>query len=292
MEMLKCNICQSEKDKQVLRNGERIILKKCRGCNTISLESFPDANRIEEMYSDEYYRKLINADPITELRYRQLLKRISNYRPYGRLLEVGCGTGLFLKTAQSAGWEVTGVDISESAVCWCKENLGLDVTCAELPELKFPDESFDVITVLEVIEHVKRPIEYLQDVHRILRKEGILVISTPNFNSLSRIILKEQWSGLNPSHLFYFTPSTIHTVLKKSGFANIEIETRNIAISEIRAKLKQGSSANRGKIAQAGKDLRRRIEKSKSLSVLKKTSNSVLNLLGCGDSIWIFARKA
>jgi len=141
----------------------------------------------------------------------------------GRLLEIGAGAGLFLKEAQNAGWECVGTEIMEAAVQFARDRLGLDVRKQSAEELALPDESFDAVAMLEVIEHLWDPRRALAAIRKILRPGGLLVLTTPNFNAFSRLVLGDQWAVISPrEHLYYFTAATLDRLLVESGFTGIE----------------------------------------------------------------------
>ena len=104
----------------------------------------------------------------------------------GRLLDVGCGNGRFLAQMRGLGWEVVGVEPDPEAARIAKERFGLEVFQDTLEEAKFPNDSFDAITMNHVIEHVPDPVGLLAESRRILKPGGKLVVVTPNTNCQSR----------------------------------------------------------------------------------------------------------
>jgi 2-polyprenyl-3-methyl-5-hydroxy-6-metoxy-1,4-benzoquinol methylase len=134
-----------------------------------------------------------------------------------KLLDVGCGSGERLEKMQRLGWTVSGVDFDEAAVKIAKAR-ELDVYCGSIPGVWFPPETFDVITMNHVIEHVPDPIELLQECKRILKPGGRIVVVTPNSSSWGHRLFKKNWRGLEPPrHLHIFGPSSIEQTLRRAG---------------------------------------------------------------------------
>ena len=134
----------------------------------------------------------------------------------GNLLDVGCATGEFLNLAHSCGWEVSGLEMSEWAVAKAREAYDFSLTRGSLPDARIPDAAYDAVTLWDCIEHLADPRAALLDVHRILKPNGVLMLSTG-------VVLHEdpqlisQWY-YPPWHLYYFSENTIHQLLAECGF--------------------------------------------------------------------------
>jgi 2-polyprenyl-3-methyl-5-hydroxy-6-metoxy-1,4-benzoquinol methylase len=128
----------------------------------------------------------------------------------GRLLDVGCGDGTFLARMKSLGWEALGVELDEKAANVAKTKFDADVFIGTLEAAGFADESFDVITLSHVIEHVGDPKELLCRCRKLLKKGGRVVVTTPNADSLGHKIFQENWRGLEvPRHLMVYSLRTL-----------------------------------------------------------------------------------
>jgi 2-polyprenyl-3-methyl-5-hydroxy-6-metoxy-1,4-benzoquinol methylase len=137
----------------------------------------------------------------------------------GRLLDFGCGGGSFLKTMAVRGWEVTGLDASESAVQHVRDRLGLNALVGTLPHADLRPGSFDVVTMWHSLEHVHRPLAVLREAHRLLVPGGKLIVATPNIRSLPYCAFGSSWFGLDlPRHLTHFSPETLREMLDTAGF--------------------------------------------------------------------------
>ena len=140
------------------------------------------------------------------------------FRQGGVLLEVGCATGEGLALLRSLGWCVQGVEISEQACRVAKDRYGLDIFCGELEKAGLPDVSVDAVLMSHLIEHVHDPIATLREVRRILRPGGVVVMATPNVESLERRVFRQYWYDWDvPRHLFLFSARTLGNCCARAG---------------------------------------------------------------------------
>lgn len=141
-----------------------------------------------------------------------------------RILDVGCSVGHFLQVAREQGWETMGLELNKKAIAYARDTLKLDVRCQLLEEANFPDASFDAVTLWGVIEHLKRPIETLKEIARVLKPGGILLTFSPNADSLVCRVLRDKaatFDGRN--HPSYFTPASIRLAVERAGLKNLFI---------------------------------------------------------------------
>jgi 2-polyprenyl-3-methyl-5-hydroxy-6-metoxy-1,4-benzoquinol methylase len=139
-------------------------------------------------------------------------------KPYGRLLELGCGSGTKLKSMKDLGWCVEGVDFDPAAVRQARQN-DITVHLGTLAGQRFPDETFDAITASHFIEHISDPLGMLQECQRLLKPGGLLFMLTPNAGGWGHRIYRRDWRGLEPPrHLHIFTPSSLAEICRRAGF--------------------------------------------------------------------------
>lgn len=147
------------------------------------------------------------------------LKLIERFGARGKLLDVGCGYGIFLNTARRYGWSVFGVELSHLAYEYGRNFYSLDIFHGAVEEANYPDHSFDVITAWDVLEHLSDPIIFLKAIRRILKKDGICFFSLPNIESTAARVFKDKWWTLRPAeHIWHFTPRTITQLLNEQGY--------------------------------------------------------------------------
>lgn len=145
------------------------------------------------------------------------LRRIEKIKPEkGKLLEIGCAAGYFLQVARERGWNAFGLELSEAAAEFGRKQLGLAIETGTVETTHYPNESFDVIVGMDVIEHVPDPHLFVKRASELLKPEGLLRLATPNAASLAARLRKSKWPHFRPpEHLHYFTPKTIEHLLSR-----------------------------------------------------------------------------
>lgn len=142
-----------------------------------------------------------------------------------RLLDLGCSIGLFMEVAQQNDFEVVGLEL-ETEACEYARSAGLNVTAQTLAEADYPDNSFDVITLFGVLEHLQHPDEVLKDVVRCLKPGGALMAIVPNVASLAASVLHENSRMFNGrNHLTYFSWKTLATIVERFGLQVSHLDT-------------------------------------------------------------------
>lgn len=242
METISCNLCGANDSELVLEGKDRLYgiegmfpLVRCRHCGLIYLNPRPGLDEMARYYPSDYiaYYRAIEDEPSflrrLDRRYglhkrcREVIRRAGGP---GRLLDVGCATGVFLDGMRLRGWTVTGVEINAKAAQYARERLGLEVFVGELEEAGYPDASFDVITLWDVLEHVRDPRWTLEEIGRILRPEGLLVLSLPNPDCLEARFFGPYWAGWDvPRHLYIFSLPVLERLLAETGFQIQEVSS-------------------------------------------------------------------
>jgi len=257
-------------------------LVKCKECSFVFMKRIPTRTDLIDFYQNDYSRTEFFSS-ITITRYNELLDNFEKYRKTNKILDVGAGNGFFLEIAKARGWDVYGTELTEQAVGVCSSK-GISMKQGCLDEINFEEESFDVITSFEVIEHITNPKTIVAEMYRILRKGGKCYITTPNFNSLLRYRLKENYDVIEyPNHLGYFTKKTLNKLFSEEGFSIKHIKSTGIS----RHRIRTSKGSNQEYVSETSDDemIRHRIERSKTLRYGKKFANWWLNLFGVGDSL-------
>jgi len=241
-----CDLCGSGSHRLRYRFRDLDVVKCCE-CGLVFLrlqdgQRDPQAVYTPDYFCDrgEYFLNVSERD-VAEVTgshmdsFRQGLELLKRYKSGGALLDLGCAVGVFLAMAEKGGWDVTGVDISEYAITQARKRCHGEVFAGELASLRFPDARFDVITLWDAVEHFVSPSETLREVHRILKDDGIVLMDTPNEESLVRKMAYKIYRLLGgriayPArklyhlyHLFYFSEETLTRLLDQCGFEVIEV---------------------------------------------------------------------
>jgi 2-polyprenyl-3-methyl-5-hydroxy-6-metoxy-1,4-benzoquinol methylase len=208
-------------------------IDQCLKCQLITIHPRLSAEESEKYYPEHYLSfpiavedekskfKKIDRWYGREKKCQEIIKRTS--KP-GRILDIGCATGIFLSGMKLHGWECYGVEPSGFAAKYAKERFQMDVYNGYLEDAKYPDNFFDVVTLWDVLEHISDPINALLKISKILKPDGLLVINLPNAASWERFIFGKYWVGWDiPRHYTFFTPQTIRALLKQMNFSVNEI---------------------------------------------------------------------
>jgi len=194
---------------------------KCKNCHLIYVNPIEKGGNINEAYSQ---RRRLDATIMKGSRLRATesqLELVKKYKDGVRLLDIGCGEGFFLFNASKAGYTAKGVELSQEAAEYAEREFGLDIEAKPFEELQFPENHFDVVTLWQFLEHVQYPLMVLKEVHRILKPEGLLVVSTPNIEGIPAKILRKRWWEIRRLHINQFTTKTLTDTLQNAGFKNI-----------------------------------------------------------------------
>ncbi len=150
-------------------------------------------------------------------------RSIPRYHGDGRILDVGCGNGDTLFFYRGLGWDAYGVDPDPEACAVCRTQ-GLKVVQGEIFDAGFPAGFFDIVRMHHVLEHVRDPIGTLSEIRRVLKKNGLLILTVPNIDGIGFAMFKKYWIGLDiPRHLFFYSPATLRRIVEKAGFSCVRL---------------------------------------------------------------------
>ncbi len=207
---------------------------QCLECGFVYLNLIPDEQNERSTYEsyfdsadlDDYFKD--SDDPHIRQAYlinERRMQWVQSDHPQGRLLDVGCGRGFFLKHALDAGFEVEGIELSHSAAKYASEHFDVEVHVTNLEHERSLNKQYEVITMWHVLEHFYQPVHVLQQVWNLLAPGGTLFVEVPNLNSAKfRLSLpNRRWQGGNHPkfHRSFFTQATLQRALRQSGFVHI-----------------------------------------------------------------------
>lgn len=245
LEYTTCNLCganeytivhaakyDQEKDvdlKEKFRaSGDETLIDqvvKCKRCGLVYVNPRLKANLIVEGYAEGSDENFISQADAREATFDSSLTQIEKYAPHkGKILDIGTAGGSFLAAAKKRGWDVQGCEPNKWMAAWGKKQYSIDIKPGTLFDQKYKTETFDVVTLWDVIEHTTEPDKVVQECARILKKDGLLVINYPDYGSWIAKATARKWVFLLSVHLYYFTPETIKKMLEKCGFTIVKLK--------------------------------------------------------------------
>lgn len=236
MEKVNCSLCGSDEKKLLFKcrdcryhlANDDFNLVRCQRCGLVYVSPRPTQEELGKFYPGEYYgdaRIGFFGDVISGFLNLQPVHDVRKYKRQGRLLDIGCGTGGFVLEMKKRGFETYGVDISSKACRLAREKGLSNIYQGTLEKPKFPDNYFDVITLWHVLEHLPYPDSILSEIHRIIKKDGILLLEVPNIESLPFKIFKRYWFHLDiPRHLCHWSRKTVGRLLEKNNFEVLQTD--------------------------------------------------------------------
>lgn len=198
-------------------------LVKCKRCGLEYITPRLKEDLVMKGYADSIDERFLSQVKGREKTFENSLKIIERIweKPPGEILDIGTANGSFLKVAKDAGWKVTGCEPNSWMCNWCKKNYGIEITPGTIFDVNCDSESYDIITLWDVLEHTPDPIAVLNECARIIRPGGLVVITYPDIGSWIAKLMGRRWVFLLSVHYYYFTKKTIKTALKKVGLENI-----------------------------------------------------------------------
>jgi 2-polyprenyl-3-methyl-5-hydroxy-6-metoxy-1,4-benzoquinol methylase len=238
----KCDLCNGRNFRFLFKNHDRMLgipgefnLVKCDKCGLVFINPSPSKMEVSKYYPKEKYYSL-SENPLENMKlkiYRIFYKkgfsikklifsplkfivRSTRIRENGNFLDIGCGDGKFLRLMREFGMSCYGIEPNNPKKI-AEDRLKI-LNC-ELKDAKFKSNFFDVITLNHVFEHVNSPSLILEEIYRILKPGGHVIIATPNIGSLTAKLFGKYWLQLDtPRHLFLYSEKTMRDYAEKEGF--------------------------------------------------------------------------
>lgn len=244
MQNIQCNLCGfSDFNELKKATQDDCQYLQCRKCGLCFINPIPHFSKEQKdrLNTEEWGHNRLSLETFTmQLNaFRGIFQKqmyiIERYTGKGRLLDVGCGNGSFLKVAAEMGWETYGLDISKLSASFVSEKLGLNCFHGLLEQTNFPDGYFHAIRLRHILEHQEDPSEFLKRIWYLLKDNGIVIIDVPNANGIYYWLksLLAHLSG-NPAyclllsrytHLYAFSIKTLYKMMNKIGFKVLNVTT-------------------------------------------------------------------
>lgn len=237
-EHIDCPVCDSP-DKTLFLQKDWFTFSKCNACGMVYLDPRLSEQATYDFYNSEWnaiynetkFDSVSASTSLDDTINRGNLDLITNElgRQRGELLEIGFASGVFLRAAKAAGFNVHGLELNEANYNRVRDELGPTMLNVDLFRANLPAGFFDVIYMRDVFEHVPKPKEMLRELNRIAKPGCVLYIEVPNIDGLIYKIVKERHVCVfGFEHLNYWSPSTLARILDLTGF-----EVRKTAFSSL-----------------------------------------------------------
>lgn len=214
-----CIIC--DQDNWLSKYGK---LKQCKYCGLVRADDRYFQTDSKKIYTDEYFNGLdylnYSAEEVAlKHNFNSRIKLIKTFKKTGKLLDIGCAYGYFLEIAKQNKYLPTGIELNKQIAGIAEKQSGCKVLNGDFAKLNIKKNSFDIITMLDTIEHFKSPEIYVKKAKTVLKNGGVLVIETGNIEALLPKLQKEKWRLITPpTHLYYFSKHTLRLLLEKEGY--------------------------------------------------------------------------
>jgi 2-polyprenyl-3-methyl-5-hydroxy-6-metoxy-1,4-benzoquinol methylase len=235
--LLTCPVCKHTGFSEYLKvtdhflSREQFTIVSCDHCGFRFTNPRPDKNEIMRYYESADYishnakkKDLLSwvYKVVRSVNVRNKYNLIKRHSKGNRLIDIGCGTGELLDYCSGKGYQVTGIEPNETARNFAVQTHGLAV----YPESYLDDPGigkYDIVTLWHVLEHVHELANRMQQIHKLLDKEGTLIIAVPDSDSWDAVHFSEYWAALDvPRHLYHFTPDTLKLLAENNGFRIVE----------------------------------------------------------------------
>ncbi len=222
-EKISCPFCNSG---EAIRYRDSADIVRCVNCNTVYLRTrltIESMERLYQSYGSEGFQQIPASEEEVlshPMRRDDILAEILEFiKPQGKMLDIGCCWGAFLHNARSRGFNVEGVEITQQNAEYARSHLNINVKTGQFINLPFQSNSYDLVTMLHVLEHIPYSKKALSIIYNILKPGGMFCGIVPNIKSFLSIALKENWYWLDPNyHYLHFSPDILKRELLKTGF--------------------------------------------------------------------------
>jgi 2-polyprenyl-3-methyl-5-hydroxy-6-metoxy-1,4-benzoquinol methylase len=233
-EELRCEVCGSRQVERAFTARDRnrniderdFAIMRCAECGLGFTIPKLSAAELSRYYTYDYYSldNSLELEEATRPHNQKRVERIRRFIPTGKLLDVGAGTGMFVKTAMRNGFDAEGLEISADAAAFGRKHWNLTITQGNLHEMQLPAATFDVVTLGHVFEHLHEPQQAAAQLHALLKPKGLLVIAVPNFVSIQARLFRSRWFHLDaPRHLVHYSPRNLTGLMERTGFSVVDM---------------------------------------------------------------------
>lgn len=234
----KCPRCASRASRIICtrqRLGREWGLAKCRKCNQHYTTPTPTKDEISAFYEGDYHSELrteVGTEAAFEAKYLRYADTLGRHLRSGRVVDVGCSTGLLVKILRDRGYDAEGIELNSESADWGRRQYGVVIHSKPLEDCPFGPESLDALLFTDVLEHTQHPRDALIEAGQRLVPGGLALVTFPDicsldssYNYLLSRLLRRDWLWGNchvPLHVWEFTPATAEACFNEAGFEVVE----------------------------------------------------------------------
>ncbi len=250
LETVSCVICDRNnlKTLDTLKNDQGIV--QCNNCGLVFVSPRWNKEALKDWYEDPNFWPVVYSgreysdEPFDFEHFKNTgtyktnkmeLELVQKYKASGKILDVGCGPGLFLYLARNSGYSTLGVELSERMGNWGTKHLDIDVNIGYFEDIDFENERFDIVMMWDLLEHLSDPLLYLEIASRVMKDDAYIFGQIPNYDGLVNKVKtwadlaglrKKKWSHFGlPQHIYWFTPKTMGMLIRKAGLELVEVQS-------------------------------------------------------------------
>jgi SAM-dependent methyltransferase len=269
-------------------------IRSCGRCRTLFTSQLPRADESADYYASFYAEgRDIEVPAFVFDQLRDLARSLAGYRTTERWLDIGCGSGTLLRAAGAEGWDAIGTEIAPAVVEAMRAE-GLDARLGLTQDLDLPSGGFDVISAIEVLEHVPDPDALIAEAARLLRPGGVLYITTPHGRGISGRLLGKDWSVVAPpEHLQLFSSRGIRSAMSRGGLRTVSVATTGVNPTELATgfrRRREAEPATDDRVCSSYQ-LNEALSTRKVGTAVKRGANALLTASRLGDTLKVLAEK-
>ncbi len=245
MEFIKCILCNKD-DSRLLVTKKSFNIVKCNICDLVYLNPRMDEDELASLYNtseDQTSRSIADSqryaghDAHKIKKFNTAIRLLKKHKKdINNVFDLGCSTGIFLDLVANQGWTPYGSDLNRNLIEANQKKYGKQIKLQTGNQIDFPDQHFDVITLFDSIEHMPDPLITLKEIMRVMKDDGLVIISTPNVGGLFPVftyaVIAKTFGAWEhptpPGHVFQFSKCTLLKLLEKSGLESIGVRTYEI----------------------------------------------------------------
>jgi 2-polyprenyl-3-methyl-5-hydroxy-6-metoxy-1,4-benzoquinol methylase len=219
--------------------GSHGRIVECRSCSLLFVNPRPHHLKVQDSYAEVEDTRYLEEEQGRVETFAASVRHIQRFRASGRLLDVGSHVGTFLVQAQKAGYRVDGVEPSVWASGIASERIDGTIWNSAIEDAGLPEETYDVATIWDVIEHLPDPALTMRSVYSALKPGGIFAVSTMDVSAPFARLMGHRWPWYMHMHLVYFSRQTLTEMLRREGFEIVEVtkHTRRVRLSYLASRL-------------------------------------------------------